>query len=115
MQDIELASQLGGLLSGRLARSVASGIAGGVDCGLWDQDAADVLLRAYSLCFDMQIAVRLLTQAPLDTDALGQGGRAFLLRITDQPDVTTLAAALADRSAAAADVIDAALPEVKET
>ncbi|MBM2291058.1 glutamine-synthetase adenylyltransferase [Sulfitobacter pseudonitzschiae] len=115
LQDIELASQLGGLLSGRLARDVASGVAGGVECGLWDQEAADVLLRAYGLCFDMQIAVRLLTQAPLDTDALGQGGTAFLLRITDQPDVTALAAALADRTAAAADVIDMALPEVKET
>lgn len=74
-----------------------------------------MLLRAYGLCFDMQIAVRLLTQAPLDTDALGQGGTAFLLRITDQPDVTALVSALAERTAAAAEVIDMALPEVKET
>jgi glutamate-ammonia-ligase adenylyltransferase len=115
MQDIELAAQLGGLLSGRLARDVASGVAGGVDCGLWDQNAADLLLRAYGLCFDMQTAVRLLTQAPLDTDALGQGGVAFLLRITNQPDVDALARALADRTAAAAAVIDAALPEGEET
>ncbi|ASM72076.1 MULTISPECIES: glutamine-synthetase adenylyltransferase [Roseobacteraceae] len=114
MQDIELAAQAGGLLSHRLARSVTSGVAGGVACGLWDRAAADTLLRAYRLCFDMQIAVRLLTQAPLDTDALGQGGVTFLLRITDQPDLATLARALKDTTAAAAAVIDAALIEAKE-
>ncbi len=114
MQDIELAAQLGGLLAGHLARSVSSGVAGGVDCGLWGQEAADTLLRAYDLCFDMQIAARLLTQGPLDTDALGQGGVTFLLRITDQPDLETLRAALSDATDAAATVIDAVLPQQKD-
>ncbi|UOA27024.1 glutamine-synthetase adenylyltransferase [Pseudosulfitobacter sp. DSM 107133] len=115
MQDIELAAQMGGLLAGVPARSVSSGLAGGVNSGLWDQNGADTMLRAYGLCFDLQIAARLLTQGPLDTDELGQGGVSFLLRITDQPDLATLRRSMDDATTAAADVIDAALPEGEET
>jgi glutamate-ammonia-ligase adenylyltransferase len=114
LQDIELMAQAGTLLAGNPERSVAEGIAAGVANGwLGDADGA-ALLRAYRICWQVQLTTKLLTDRPLDTDHIGIGGCAMLLRETAQSDLGALQSELADASAAAARVIDKALAGVTE-
>jgi [glutamine synthetase] adenylyltransferase / [glutamine synthetase]-adenylyl-L-tyrosine phosphorylase len=86
IMDIELCAQTAALLAGaparQLERQVASGILSPAD--------QNTLLDAYRLLWRLHCGTRLLTDKPLDPDTLGEGGRAFLLRETGQPDAETL-------------------------
>ena len=74
LQDIELIAQAGTLLCGERARSVASGLRAAVACGLLDDASGTALIRAYELCWQVQLASKLLSEKPLNDENIGQGG-----------------------------------------
>ena len=111
LMDIELIAQLSALMSASPARQVERQLAAGAKGGQMSQSDQTVLLKAYRLCWSLQAALRLLSDRPVDLDALGEGGRAFALRETGMADGAALAQALASVAAAAAAVIDAQLQQ----
>ena len=94
IMDIELAAQTVALLSGSPARSVERQIAAGAGRIMPDSDAQQ-LGSAYRLMWRLHAAARLLSERALDWQALGEGGRAFLLRETGVEDAERLATYLA--------------------
>ncbi len=109
MQDAELLAQTSALLSGAPDNDVDGQLAAGAARG-WLTDAQVAIVRdSYRLCWQLQSAARLLTGDTLDPDAIGEGGRAFVLRETGMADMATLEAALAERAAAADRVVTGAL------
>ncbi|WP_417723694.1 bifunctional [glutamine synthetase] adenylyltransferase/[glutamine synthetase]-adenylyl-L-tyrosine phosphorylase [Salipiger sp.] len=111
MQDIELVSQAGALLSGRASRQVAAGLASAAACGWLGKADADHLAATYRLCQSLQIGARLVTQGAPDPDTLGAGGLAFLCRITGCESLDALRERLEKMTGTAAGIIAAALPE----
>jgi glutamate-ammonia-ligase adenylyltransferase len=90
IMDIELAAQTIALLAGSPARSVERQIAAGAGRILPDSDA-QTLTSAYRLLWRLHAGARLLSERALDWEALGEGGRAFLLRETGAADAEALA------------------------
>ncbi len=105
MMDIELCAQLAALIAASPARQVERQIAAGKAMGLSAGDQ-QVLLEGYRLLWRLQAAVRLLTDAQLEIEALGEGGRAFILRETGEPDAQALTAKLDRVVRAVAEVIN---------
>ena len=90
MLDVELISQAGALLAGVAARDVDAGLRGAVAIG-WLGDAdLTALKQVYDLCWQVQLASKLVYEPPSDLSALGQAGVRFLLRATGIDDVTKL-------------------------
>ena len=94
IMDIELAAQTVALLCGSPARSVERQIAAGAGREVPESDA-QTLDSAYRLLWRLHAAARLLSERVLDWQALGEGGRAFILRETGAADANALAADLA--------------------
>jgi len=101
--DIELFAQMQALIAGSPARGLEDQIAAGGPAG------AGVLLAAYRLCWQVQAAVRLLTDRDPTPEALGEGGRAFVLRETGHATMAALLAALDDAAGLAGAAISAQL------
>ncbi len=112
--DIELAAQTVALRAGSPARRIEAQIQAGRRDGWLGRQAAETLLSAYRLCWRVHCAARLITDDAFDPEALGEGARAFLLRETGAEDIGELRATLAQRTAAAATVIDALLDDHEE-
>ena len=90
MLEIELIAQAGHLMAGRAARDIASGLEAGVAIGwLSDADSA-ALMRAYALCWKVQMVARLISEKPFEPDRIGEGGVAFLLRETNEESLEML-------------------------
>ncbi len=83
LMDIELCAQMLALLAASPARRVEQQIAAGARVGVSQSDQT-ALLDAYRLLWRLQCAVRLLTDGTVDLSALGEGGRAFVLRETEE-------------------------------
>jgi glutamate-ammonia-ligase adenylyltransferase len=105
IMDIELAAQTVALLAGSPARGVERQIAAGAGRIVPDSDA-QAMLGAYRLLWRLHAASRLLTDAALDMESLGEGGRAFVLRETGAVDAAALGADLAASVGAAAAAVD---------
>ena len=115
LQDIALVAQAGALLSGSPERDVQRQItAGSHALGLGDA-SAQTLSDAYRLFWRVQAAGRLLTPEALDPDAVGEGGRLFLLRETCSTDIGALASRLEAQAAAAAGIVSKILPEAENS
>ena len=108
-QEIELIAQAGALIGGVPSGPMATGLDGAVDSGWLDGAGRDALLRAYALCWQLGQVAKLLSDRPLDPDAIGAGGRTLLLRETGAEDIAALEETYRDVTARAAQVIDAAL------
>ncbi|MEO0390377.1 MAG: glutamine-synthetase adenylyltransferase [Pseudomonadota bacterium] len=80
LQDIELLSQAGAVLSDATAVDVATGLAGCVAAGLLNDAQAQALGHTYAMLWRVQMAARLLSTQPVQLDDVGAGGRAVLLR-----------------------------------
>jgi glutamate-ammonia-ligase adenylyltransferase len=106
MMDIELCAEMLALLSGSAARGVERQIAAGSVAGVTGSQA-DALLAAYRLLWCLNCGARLLTDGPVVSETLGQGGRAFLLRETGQKTPEALTMRLQEATALAAQAIDA--------
>ncbi len=105
IQDIELAAQTCALLAGSHAHRVEAQLLAGRRAGVLDASAEAALLNAYRLCWRVQCSGRLLADRIGAMDALGEGGRALILRETGFTSLDALAEALAERCAAAAKVV----------
>ncbi|WP_238366156.1 glutamine-synthetase adenylyltransferase [Mesobacterium pallidum] len=112
LQDIELIAQAGTLIAGAPSRCVVDGIEDLARLGFVDGAGRDALLAAHRLLWALQIAARLLSEKPLGPDALGEGARAFVTRVTEVETPEDLTDKLASCCAAAARVIDGILEEV---
>ncbi|MFD1883662.1 glutamine-synthetase adenylyltransferase [Paracoccus pacificus] len=109
LQDIELLAQSFALRAGSGARGTRQQIAAGQRAGLIDRDKGEALAQALRLLWRLQAGTRLLTERPLDMEAIGPGGQAFLLRETGFDDLDGLAARLTEVTGRAAGIIDAEL------
>ncbi|WP_136635403.1 glutamine-synthetase adenylyltransferase [Pseudooceanicola onchidii] len=105
-QEIELLAQAGALAAGHPTAQVAEGLAGGVAAGWMTDDQARTLSDAWRRFWSINMTQKLLTDQPLDPDALGSGGCALLLResgATTWADLLDALAALRDDAAAILD------------
>ncbi|WP_273687637.1 glutamine-synthetase adenylyltransferase [Ketogulonicigenium vulgare] len=102
LQDIELFAETMALLAANPARTVQDQLAV-ADLPEGERQTLQIGARLF---WQLQSAQRLLTAGPLSADALGAGGRAFLLRETGQPSVVALNAAIEQVAARAAGVIE---------
>ncbi|MDO9581811.1 MAG: hypothetical protein Q7J24_01675 [Desulfomicrobium sp.] len=93
LMDVELCAQMLALTGGSPARGIERQIAAGSVAGVSQADQT-ALLDAYRLLWRLQCGTRLLTEGPLEMDALGIGGRAFLLRETGEASEAALTARL---------------------
>ncbi|QQA44418.1 glutamine-synthetase adenylyltransferase [Pelagovum pacificum] len=109
LQDIELCAQAATLLSGGSAREVPDQLALGATAGILTDDQAATLQRASALFWSLQSASRLLTGAPLDLDAVGEGGLRLILRETGMESVDALRQTMTELGDAAAAAIDEVL------
>lgn len=109
LQDIELLAQSCALRTAAPARRVEPQLRAGLRAGLLGPGEEAALQEAYRFLWRLQAGGRLLTQRPLDMEAIGEGGRAFLLRETAMSDIAALRSQLAARTAQAAGIIDRAL------
>ncbi|WP_225029018.1 [protein-PII] uridylyltransferase family protein, partial [Xinfangfangia pollutisoli] len=93
IMDIELCAEMLALISGSPVRRVEQQIAAGK--ALMPDPDREALLQAYRLLWRVYGAGRLLTAKRLDPQALGEGGRAFVLRETGFASTASLAEAIA--------------------
>ncbi|WP_420567404.1 bifunctional [glutamine synthetase] adenylyltransferase/[glutamine synthetase]-adenylyl-L-tyrosine phosphorylase [Thalassovita sp.] len=119
LQDIELLAQTGALLTSFDGHTIHGAIAHSARCGFLSEPEADVLIRAYDLCWQVQLVSKLLTTKPLDPGAVGEGGRQMLLRETGFDSIDALSDALSQAVSAAEEVVKNVLardftPEVQE-
>ncbi|MFB2532380.1 glutamine-synthetase adenylyltransferase [Paracoccus sp. p4-l81] len=114
LQDIELLAQSFALRAGDPARRVEPQLRAGPRAGLIDKAQADRLASAYRLLWRLQAGGRLLTDRPLDMDAIGQGGRDFLLREAGAASLDALAAQLDQITADVAAIVETHLPKVQD-
>ena len=107
--DIELIATAAALMAGDPARQVDEQLQAGVRVGWLSPEEAAALAGAYGLFRRVQVAVKLLSDKPLDPGTLGEGGAAFLLRCTGAESEEALAAALERAALEAAEIIERAL------
>ncbi|MGH1368945.1 MAG: glutamine-synthetase adenylyltransferase [Maritimibacter sp.] len=109
IQDIELLAQCAALLSPTTPRATTDQIQAGVGIGWITPKEATALCRAYDLLRRLQLASKLLTDAPLDLEAIGKGGLDFLLRKTGAQSAQKLLDQVARCTQAGAQAIEAIL------
>lgn len=109
MQDIELVAQCAAVLAPCTPRGVMDQIDLCREIGWASGPEAAALAAGYRLMWPMQAAAKLLAEGPLDLEAIGQGGRDFLLRATGEDSIEGLSASVADKSRAAEAAIEAIL------
>jgi glutamate-ammonia-ligase adenylyltransferase len=110
LMDIELLAQTCALTAGDAARRVEAQLAAGRRSGRLTASDEAALRHAYRLLWHLQAGTRALTDRALRIEALGAGGRAFLLRETGQADAAALSARLDAAVGQAAGIIDRLLP-----
>lgn len=109
LMDIELVAQAAALLSPDNPGQIAAQIKAGVAIGWLSAAEGEVLHAAHALFWQMQAAAKLLTDAPLEIEQLGQGGLSFLLRECGLETADDLARALSTQAGAAGQVVDTIL------
>ena len=113
MQDIELLAQSCALRAAVPLRRVEAQLRAGKQAGLLSKEDEAALQEAYRFLWRLQAGGRLLTERPLDLDAVGEGGRAFLMRETGASDLAGMASLLERHTESAGAIIarSLALPE----
>ena len=106
MQDIELVAETAALLAGTTALDVASQLAAGERAGWLTAAQHSALTQAYSAFWLLRSTAKLLSETALDMDAIGEGGRGFVLRETGQENLEQLKTMLDTVAAAAHMVVD---------
>lgn len=109
LMDIELLAQTLALQAAVPARQVERQIALGAKRPNMSQADQAALLDAYRLCWRLHCAARLLTDRTVSPDALGEGGRAFVLRECGATGAEALTERLTEAAALAERVIVAHL------
>ncbi|MBS1303561.1 glutamine-synthetase adenylyltransferase [Loktanella sp. SALINAS62] len=114
LMDADLAAQTVALLTGTPQRKAAAQIDAGLAAGQLSKQDVNALCGAQDLFWSLQAAARLLTGSILDPDALGEGGRRFVLREVGCDDLDALAARIEEASGAAAQVFARILEDPHE-
>ncbi|WP_371168904.1 glutamine-synthetase adenylyltransferase [Aliiroseovarius sp. 2305UL8-7] len=114
LQDVELVAQAATLLSPETPRDPASQIAQGVAIGWFTDAQGQALADSHDLMWRLQAASKLLSDGPLDLDALGKGGQDLLLRETGAESEIELVQDLEAKARAAARAIDEVLASPPE-
>src|SRR6056297_346298 len=109
LQEVELLAQACTLIAGRAERDVAAGLQAGVAIGLLDDGEREALACAYGLCWTLVQASKLLSDRALDPEAIGERGKAFVLRQSGFETITALQAALEEETGKASAVFNSAL------
>ena len=109
LQDIELLAQSFALRAGEPARKVEAQLRIGPRRGFVTKDEGEMLASAYRFLWRLQAGGRLLTDKPLDLEALGEGGRAFLLREAGEDSLEALAERLERTTSEVAALVEKAL------
>ncbi len=109
LQDVELVVQAVALLSSDAARDPASQIAHGVASGWFTAAQGRAMADSHDLMWRLQAVSKLLSEGPLDLDALGTGGQDLLLRETGAKTGEALVEELESKARAAARAIDEVL------
>ncbi|MFK7875422.1 MAG: glutamine-synthetase adenylyltransferase [Paracoccaceae bacterium] len=116
LQDIDLAVQMGALLSGQAHHNVQSGAAS-LDTLLADHrrggSLVESLTQAHALMWQMQIALRLVSTAPLSRDTMSLRTQQFLTKATEQTSLDALEQTLVTLQARAAKDIDVVLEQLQ--
>ena len=107
LQDIELLAQSLALRVASPSRGAAMQIRAGRRAGLIGTEDAASLTVAHRFLWRLHCAGRLLTDRPLDMEALGRGGQDFLLRETACASLDELAHRLDATVESAGRIIDA--------
>jgi len=105
MMDIELLAEAAALLAGSAAQDIYAQLGSGGESGWLTRDEQMLLTETYRLMWRLQSAARLLTGEKLDPQAVGAGGRAFLLRSNGAVSMEALSEELRQRAESAAQVI----------
>ncbi len=109
LQDVELVAQAAALLSPNAACTPAEQIAQGVAIGWFSDAQGQAMAASHDLMWRMQAASKLLSDAPLDLEALGQGGQDLLLRETGAESEESLVRDLEHKAKLAAKAIEEVL------
>ena len=109
LQDIELLAQSFALRAGDPARRVEAQLRAGPRAGLIDKADAEALASAYRFLWRLQAGGRLLTDRPLDMEAIGEGGRVLLLREVDAESLDALRDRLGQTTSAVARIVEEAM------
>ena len=115
LQEIELLAQAGSLLTGETSHDTESGIDAAEKTGLVDAASAETLKSAAHLYAGLHTATRLLSDGPVEIEALGPGARAFLLRALEQPSINALEKRLGRAHLACTEILDAVLAPYGDT
>ncbi|OYX44280.1 MAG: glutamine-synthetase adenylyltransferase [Rhodobacterales bacterium 32-67-9] len=109
LQDIELLAQACALRAASSARRVEPQLRAGLRAGFLAKEDEAALQEAYRFLWRLQAGGRLLTERPLDMEAVGEGARAFLMRETGASDLAEMASLLERHVGRAAGIIAASL------
>ncbi|MCE5974578.1 glutamine-synthetase adenylyltransferase [Sinirhodobacter sp. WL0062] len=109
LQDIELLAQSFALRGGDPARRVEPQLRIGPRRGLISKEDGERLASAYRFLWRLQAGGRLLTDKPLDMEAIGEGGQSFLLREVGVDRLEALAERLERTTSEVAAIVEAAL------
>jgi glutamate-ammonia-ligase adenylyltransferase len=110
LQDLELLAQTVTLMAADPARRVEVQLRAGLRAGLLSKEEEAALQSGFRFLWRLQAGGRLLSDRPLDMAALGEGGRAFLLRETGTADLDGLRTRLTDTVATVAAIVGRHLP-----
>lgn len=105
LQDIELFAQSCALRAADPGRRVEGQLRAGLRAGFMTSTDEQGLQAAYRFLWRLQAGGRLLSDKPLDMDAIGEGGRAFLLRETGMSDLVALRSQLTGHVARVAEIV----------
>ncbi|WP_284163047.1 glutamine-synthetase adenylyltransferase [Frigidibacter sp. SD6-1] len=105
LQDIELLAQSAALRAADPARRTEAQLRAGRRAGLIPAADEEALQAAYRFFWRLQAGGRLLTERPLDMEAVGAGGRAFLLRETQMSSLDGLRSELSGHVARTAEIV----------
>ena len=109
LQDVELVAQAAALLSRETARAPRDQIAQGIAIGWFSDAQGRALADSHDLMWRLQAVSKLLSEGPLDLDALGKGGQDLLLRETGAESEAALVEDLEKKARAAAQAIEEVL------
>ena len=105
LQDIELLAQACALRAADPARRTEAQLRAGLRAGLIGREDEAALQAAYRFFWRLQAGGRLLSDKPIDMQAIGEGGRSFLLRETGMASLEALASELGAHVARTSEIV----------
>ena len=114
LQDIELVSQMGIILSNERVSGVHSGLNALFKLKKICADDLKYLIDTYDMLTNVQILSKLLLKEDILDSELGANGEELLLRHTDTQSITLLFEKIREMTTKSAEIISDILPNPKE-